>query len=67
MLEVEFHDNSLVSDVYMAVPDDKQNRDLVSGYKPDLDRITVVIQESEGRGCSQKVMIAFTLQMDNFA
>ena len=23
MLEVDFHDNSVVSDVYMAVPDDK--------------------------------------------
>ena len=54
LLKVYFHDNSRVSDVSMAVPGAEQNRDhdLISGYKPDLDRITVVIQESEGRGCS---------------
>ena len=54
LLEVDFHDNIRVSDVSMAVLDAEQNlyHDLISGYKPDLDRITGVIQDFKGRGCS---------------
>ena len=68
LLKVYFHDNIRVSDVSMPVPGAEQNRghDLISGYKPDLDRIAGVIQDFKGRWCSEKVMIAFTLQMDNF-
>ena len=53
LIKVDIHDNSRVSDVSIAVQDAEQNRDhdLISGYKPDLDRITGVIQDFKGRGC----------------